>query len=575
MRAARLAALAAGAAAMGTASRRSDAQASSAADPSERVVKDPRGGAVAFAPAPPPAAHPGARLAFVQVLTRHGDRTSINPLPFETREQWSALLLSDDEQSALAKEAAPFPADAGGLLDARAQALALADGEDASWHGQLTTRGVAQLAHTGSALRAWLVGAGVAPSSRETAVQTAAVRIRSTGTRRTVQSAQALMRGMYPIESKPTWDDTNDTNDASSNPFPIEVRDRFRESMFPNPGMACARQTELMRALDGDELVRDAEARAWESEALRAVRAETHERNVARRRSRERREKEKAARTAEATEAPAERVRDAASGEGESSVASVAEPSAFVRVAARDEGDEAKARVSSSRLPSAASVWEPLQARLNHGLALPAGVTSGDVARIREAAEVRYVNRATNAEGAALAGGRLLRELAEESHDVINVARGGQNKPKLSVFSGHDSSILALLAVLGAFPGEWPPVASTVLVETWLVDERVAGARVPGVGRPHWSERAAPRAAASAAAAAGAGADAGPTAHSRNAKKVMVRVLFNGAVLPLVGCAGQEDAKKGGLCSLAAFRDMARRRDPEDYRKACEPRARL
>ena len=68
---------------------------------------------------------------------------------------------------------------------------------------------------------------------------------------------------------------------------------------------------------------------------------------------------------------------------------------------------------------------------------------------------------------------------------------------------------------------------------------------------------------------------AGPTAHSRNAKKVMVRVLFNGAVLPLVGCAGQEDAKKGGLCSLAAFRDMARRRDPEDYRKACEPRARL
>jgi hypothetical protein len=50
----------------------------------------------------------------------------------------------------------------------------------------------------------------------------------------------------------------------------------------------------------------------------------------------------------------------------------------------------------------------------------------------------------------------------------------------------------------------------------------------------------------------------------------MVRVLFNGTVLPLAGCAGQEDARKGGLCSLAAFRDMARRRDPEDYRKACE-----
>jgi hypothetical protein len=572
MRAARLAALAAGAAAMGTASRRSDAQASSAADPSERVVKDPRGGAVAFAPAPPPAAHPGARLAFVQVLTRHGDRTSINPLPFETREQWSALLLSDDEQSALAKEAAPFPADAGGLLDARAQALALADGEDASWHGQLTTRGVAQLAHTGSALRAWLVGADVAPSSRETAVQTAAVRIRSTGTRRTVQSAQALMRGMYPIESKPTWDDTNDTNDASSNPFPIEVRDRFRESMFPNPGMACARQTQLMRALDGDRCVQNAEARAWESEALRAVRMEVHERNGARRRAsasqKQRRGKEKENKTAEmaeAVEAPAGAASlAAAAGEGESSAASVAEPSAFRNVTALGSNTTTPS-VVSSRLPSATSVWEPLQARLNHGLPLPVGVTPDDVARIREAAEVRYVNRAANAEGAALAGGRLLRELAEESRDAIVALTNGGESPKLSVFSGHDSSILALLAVLGAFPGEWPPVASTVLVETWLVDRRDAGARAPGIGRPHWSERTVSSDSRIANGEFGDSAKRGS-----EEKQAMVRVLFNGTVLPLAGCAGQEDARKGGLCSLAAFRDMARRRDPEDYRKACE-----
>jgi hypothetical protein len=568
MRAARLAALAAGAAAMGTASRRSDAQASSAADPSERVVKDPRGGAVAFAPAPPPAAHLGARLAFVQVLTRHGDRTSINPLPFETREQWSALLLSDDEQSALAKEAAPFPADAGGLLDARAQALARADGEDASWHGQLTTRGVAQLEHTGSALRAWLVGAGVAPSSRDAAVQTAAVRIRSTGTRRTVQSAQALMRGMYPIESSPR-DDTNDTNDASSNPFPIEVRDRFRESMFPNPGMACARQTQLMRALDGDRCVQNAEARAWESEALRAVRMEVHERNGARRRAsasqKQRRGKEKENKTAEmaeAVEAPAgaASLAAAASGEGESSAASVAEPSAFRNVTALGSNTTTPS-VVSSRLPSATSVWEPLQARLNHGLPLPVGVTPDDVARIREAAEVRYVNRAANAEGAALAGGRLLRELAEESHDAIVASTNGGESPKLSVFSGHDSSILALLAVLGAFPGEWPPVASTVLVETWLVDRRDAGARAPGIGRPHWSERTVSSDSRFASVSAKRGSEE---------KQAMVRVLFNGAVLPLAGCAGQEDKRKGGLCSLAAFRDMARRRDPEDYRKACE-----
>jgi hypothetical protein len=232
---------------------------------------------------------------------------------------------------------------------------------------------------------------------------------------------------------------------------------------------------------------------------------------------------------------------------------------------------------------------------------LPRGVTSRDVARIREAAEVRYVNRATNAEGAALAGGRLLRELAEESHEVVvasaaaggegesSVSRVGKKSLKLSVFSGHDSSILALLAVLGAFPGEWPPVASTVLVETWLVDERGGdGARVPGVGRPHWSERTISIASSSSSTtkerdvlASDEGGSRRDSFHSKAGEKetkAMVRVLFNGAVLPLAGCAGQEDAKKGGLCSLAAFREMARRRDPEDYKKACqprEPRARL
>ena len=282
-------------------------------------------------------------------------------------------------------------------------------------------------------------------------------------------------------------------------------------------------------------------------------------------------------------------------GEGESSVASVAEPSVFTKHADGKRSSTKSDRNSSWRLPSATSVWEPLQARLNHGLALPRGVTSRDVARIREAAEVRYVNRATNAEGAALAGGRLLRELAEESHEVVvasaarggegdtSVSRVGKKSLKLSVFSGHDSSILALLAVLGAFPGEWPPVASTVLVETWLVDERGGdGARVPGVGRPHWSERTISIASSSSSTtkerdvlASDEGGSRRDSFHSKAGEKetkAMVRVLFNGAVLPLAGCAGQEDAKKGGLCSLAAFREMARRRDPEDYKKACQPR---
>jgi hypothetical protein len=165
-------------------------------------------------------------------------------------------------------------------------------------------------------------------------------------------------------------------------------------------------------------------------------------------------------------------------------------------------------------------------------------VTASDVALIRRAAEVRYINRATNMEGAGLTGGRLLRELANEAADVAN----GKSTQKLSLYSGHDSTIIALLAVLGAFQGEWPPVASTVVVETWKVGD--------GLGRPHWSSRA---------LKAGEDGD-------------MVRVLFNGEVLPLPGCAGQDPIHRGGLCALDKFVAMADERDPRDYEEACKPR---
>ena len=55
----------------------------------------------------------------------------------------------------------------------------------------------------------------------------------------------------------------------------------------------------------------------------------------------------------------------------------------------------------------------------------------------------------------------------------------------------------------------------------------------------------------------------------------MVRVVFNGEVLPLEGCAGQDSTRGGGLCSLDAFRAMAHARDPKDYRAACVAAAKL
>ena len=56
------------------------------------------------------------------------------------------------------------------------------------------------------------------------------------------------------------------------------------ESMFPNPGMSCKRQIELMKSLDGDEVVRAAEQAAWGRQTLAAVRDRVHARNVDKRR---------------------------------------------------------------------------------------------------------------------------------------------------------------------------------------------------------------------------------------------------------------------------------------------------
>ncbi len=563
----------------------------------------------------------------MQILSRHGDRTSINPLPSETREEWASLLPSDLALRRLATRAAPSPPDPI-LLDAR---------RAESWHGQLTTKGVEQLANTGAMLRRWLVDEiALLPPTLESAVAADAVKLRATPTRRTVQSAQALVRGLYPPELEPEPepepepeedplllrdDDEKDAarrnnHRSAPSPFlPIEVRHRFRESMFPNPGMRCARQMELVRGLDRDPAVVQSESDAWTSPRLRSVRADVHERNVEarRREAAAARAREAGTEGDEAAAATAEAA--GAAGPGEAMVADVREDGGERRARGRasgtNKGNEAAASNKDSsannkdssassesasewsppppRLPSATSVWEPLQARHNHGLPLPRGVSSEDLRLIRRAAEVRYVNRATNAEGAALSGGRLLKELGDEIAERVGVLGGGAKRSptpvkgatRLSVYSGHDSTIIALLAVLGSFGGEWPPVASTVVVETWVPEtwekkEKAPVISIPGRlnhsttthseeaektrgGKAHWTRRAGYD-----------GSNSGSAGPAEETQAAMVRVVFNGRVLDLKGCAGRDAARDGGLCSLDAFRKMADARNPEDYEKACE-----
>ena len=124
-------------------------------------------------------------------------------------------------------------------------------------------------------------GIDILPPTLEEAVATDAVKIRSTGTRRTVQSAQAMVQGLYGVRNATP----PGSGVAPSSALRIEVRDRMDESMFPNPGMmSCKRQIELMKSLDGDEVVGAAEQAAWSRKTLAAVRDRVHARNVDKRR---------------------------------------------------------------------------------------------------------------------------------------------------------------------------------------------------------------------------------------------------------------------------------------------------
>jgi len=67
-------------------------------------------------------------------------------------------------------------------------------------------------------------------------------------------------------------------------------------------------------------------------------------------------------------------------------------------------------------------------------------------------------------------GSRLLDELGT----FISGEAGGRG-PVLRYFSGHDSTLIPLLSALGAWGGEWPPYAASVVFEVW----GAPGARSP------------------------------------------------------------------------------------------------
>lgn len=127
-------------------------------------------------------------------------------------------------------------------------------------------------------------------------------------------------------------------------------------------------------------------------------------------------------------------------------------------------------------------VWDPLQCRVNHladGMTLPLGVTVEEVARLLTLMERRHFATFASPEASPLIGSQLLREICEEM-----VAPGDV---KLSLYSGHDSTLMSLFAALGALGTtivEWPRTASSLIFETWRMTDGTLGVRAVYNGEP-------------------------------------------------------------------------------------------
>ncbi|KAL0210595.1 hypothetical protein RCL1_005031 [Eukaryota sp. TZLM3-RCL] len=63
-----------------------------------------------------------------------------------------------------------------------------------------------------------------------------------------------------------------------------------------------------------------------------------------------------------------------------------------------------------------------------------------------------------------------LGQFAQELMTIVQSIFDRTTKVKYSVFSGHDTTILPLIALLNVNDGLWPGYASSVAIETWLVE---------------------------------------------------------------------------------------------------------
>eukprot|EP00741_Cyanophora_paradoxa_P021521 tig00021357_g20777.t1 len=194
----------------------------------------------------------GLDLVFVQVVTRHGDRTPLRPLPSSPK-QWDCtnvhrLLAS----AATASEVQDILADgSAGSVYRKAYIEGRQRLPGTCHSGQLTLKGVEEHRALGARFRREYVERGFLPPVMDPSL----LYIRSTDVPRTIESAQSLLHGLYPPSTRP----------SGLPPIPIHMLEEARETLWMNTKL-CARLEDTLRAIKKSDEYRQ---RKKEADALR------------------------------------------------------------------------------------------------------------------------------------------------------------------------------------------------------------------------------------------------------------------------------------------------------------------
>jgi acid phosphatase len=171
-------------------------------------------------------------------------------------------------------------------------------------------------------------------------------------------------------------------------------------------------------------------------------------------------------------------------------------------------------------------IYEPLSANVQHNIPLPASVSQADMDLMGTLADWNYHYQFLGKKVGQLTGGPFVGEVASRFQEFVKT--GGQG-PRLSIYSGHQRTMLGLEAALG--------------IETQRTDGALFEGRVPPLGSHYAFEL-----------------------HETAPGQYAVQTLFisdeSERVIEIPGCDGK-------MCSLDRFLAVADEITPKNWRKAC------